>query len=368
MTQGITNTFLCLSLLLSLATANAFQSDADKAVAWWEIPRAAPFDASELKQRPIIRVDGNRFVDEQGNTFLFKGMNIAAPDRLLKIGQWNKGLFEELKEWGVNTIRLPIHPIGWRMMGQAEYAKVLDEAVVWANDLDIYLIIDWHSIGYLPSGLFQHPMYETDEQETLQFWQFISARYEGVPTVAVYEIFNEPTDIGGKAGKASWPVWKAFNEKVIDVIHAHDKDVISLVAGFDWAYDLRPVLADPVARENVAYVSHPYPQKERPNPRNKDTLYPLWDRKFGHVASTYPIIVTELGWVSPDGYGAHIPVKDNGSYGPMIVDYMHQRGISWTGWVFDPQWSPVMITDWNYTPSEQGEFFKRVLQGDYEPK
>jgi aryl-phospho-beta-D-glucosidase BglC (GH1 family) len=360
-------TFLLFIFLIVCSQAMALQSNADAIVKWPNLQPPPQIDPSTLKAQSYISVKGNRFIDENGNTFLFKGMNIAAPDKLIKEGQWNKALFEELKDWGVNTIRLPIHPIGWRLSGANEYIKMIDEAVLWANDLGIYLIIDWHSIGYLPDGLFQHPMYHTDEQETLQFWQTISNRYQNIPTIALYEIFNEPTDINGKAGSADWQEWKTFNEKVIDLIYAHDKTVIPLVAGFDWAYDLSSVIDNPVTRDGIAYVSHPYPQKERPSVRSKETLYPRWDKAFGHVAATYPVVVTEFGWVQPDGYGAHIPVKDDGSYGPMIIDYMDERGISWTGWVFDPSWSPTMIHDWDFRPTEQGAFFKDVLQGKYQP-
>lgn len=349
-----------------LAFATVAQLSAETVEPWWNHQYPDSFDAAVLQKQSFISVDGNKFIDDEGKTFLFKGMNIASPEKLLAQGQWNKALFNELKNWGVNTIRLPVHPVGWRTVGMPNYVMLIDQAVVWANELGIYLILDWHSIGYLPDGLFQHPIYETTEQETMRFWQVISSRYQNVPTLAVYEIFNEPTDMGGKAGTADWNEWKAFNEKVIDLIYAHDRTIIPLVAGFNWAYELTYVMDNPIARKGIAYVSHPYPQKEKPAERTKEILYPLWDKKFGHVATTYPIIATELGWVQPDGFGAHIPVKDDGSYGPMIVDYMHERGISWTGWVFDPEWSPTMINNWEFEPSEQGAFFKKVLQGNYD--
>lgn len=356
--------FIIFAVLFAFVKQNAF---AAQQVEWWNIPYPKSFDQSQLIEQNFIRVQGNKFVDEQNETFLFKGMNIASPDKLKAQGKWNKALFEELKAWGANTIRVPIHPIGWRALGENDFALLIDDAVIWANDLGLYLILDWHSIGYLPDALFQHPMYETNEQETLRFWQFISARYANVPTIAVYEIFNEPTDIGGKAGTADWDEWKTFNEKVIDLIYAHDRSVIPLVAGFNWAYELTEVIANPVDRQGVAYASHPYPQKEKLKVRNRDTLFAAWDKSWGHVAKTYPIIATELGWVNEDGYGAHIPVIDDGSYGPFIVDYMHHRGVSWTAWCFDPDWSPTMIKDWNFTPTQQGAFFKKVLQGEYVP-
>ena len=347
---------IMFAALLFAANTSAGQKD------WWNIPYPAAFDASQLKPQSFIKVEGNKLINDEGETFLFKGMNLAAPDKLVHQSQWKKSLFKELKDWGVNVVRLPIHPIGWRAIGESEYLQLIDQAVVWANAYDIYLIIDWHSIGYLPDGLFQHPMYVTTEQETMQFWQTIAKRYTNIPTVAVYEIFNEPTDIGGKAGKADWMEWKAFNEKVIDVIYAHDRNVIPLVAGFNWAYDLRPVLDNPIARPGVAYASHPYPQKESPSVANKENFFRLWDDAWGKVSATYPIIATELGWVRKDGVGAHIPVINDGSYGPMIIEFMDQRNISWVAWVFDPEWSPTMIHDWDFTPTQQGEFFKKVLQ------
>jgi hypothetical protein len=30
-------------------------------------------------------------------------------------------------------------------------------------------------------------------------------------------------------------------------------------------------------------------------------------------------------------------------------------------WVFDPQWAPMMIDDWNFTPTRQGRYFKKAL-------
>lgn len=35
----------------------------------------------------------------------------------------------------------------------------------------------------------------------------------------------------------------------------------SLVAGFNWGYDLTPIKNNPLNAEEIGYVSHPYPQK-----------------------------------------------------------------------------------------------------------
>ena len=162
-------------------------------------------------------------------------------------------------------------------------------------------------------------------------------------------------------GRRDWGKWKAANEYMIDMIRAHDKDVIPLVAGFNWGYDLRPVRDNPIDRPGVAYASHPYPQKEKPAERTKENLFAAWDDAWGFVADNHPMILTEMGWVQEDGYGAHIPVIDDGSYGPIIAEYMASKGLSWTAWVFDAQWSPRLIDDWDFTPSEQGEYFRQLM-------
>lgn len=331
---------------------------------FWSIPYPKPFDKDRLVQsQALIRVEGNRFIDDSGAEFVFRGVSVADPHKLIPEGQWKIELFRAAADWGANTIRLPVHPAAWRAQGKDAYLELIDDAVVWANRLGLYLIVDWHSIGYLPTEQFQHPMYDTTKKETIAFWNAVAFRYEDIATVAVYEIFNEPTTQGNTLGIRDWAEWKEFNEYVIDIIRARDEFVIPLVAGFNWAYDLRDVRHEPIDREGVAYAVHPYPQKAKPEIRSKANLFELWEETWGFVSKRRPMIASELGWVREGGYGAHIPVIDDGSYGPMIIEFMQQRGISWIAWAFDPKWSPVLITDWEYTPSEQGRFFREAMTG-----
>jgi gluconolactonase len=203
-------------------------------------------------------------------------------------------------------------------------------------------------------------MYDTTRQETLEFWRSVAHRYRGVPTVAFYEIFNEPTTFNGTLGTASWEDWKAFNEEVIGVIFAHDRQVIPLVAGFDWAYDLTPVGEAPIAAEGIGYVSHPYPMKVVP------PYEPKWERDFGFVAERYPLVITEFGFAGAGEPGAHVPVIAGDDYGPAILDYLEAKGASWVAWCFDPEWGPHLISDWDYTPTPAGRFFRDAMLGGRE--
>ncbi len=318
----------------------------------------AVIHAESFKSLPQISVDGNSFVDEKGDTIIFRGINFSDPDRLVKAGEWKKDLFRTAREWGSNVVRLPVHPSAWRERGPENYLQLLDQAVEWAKEFELYIIIDWHSIGNLRTELFQHDMYITTLPETYDFWYTISHRYADEPTVAMYEIFNEPTTINGELGRLTWHQWSEIVTDIIAVIRANNPDAIPLVGGFDWAYDLTPLNYAPLDIPGIAYVSHPYPQK-RDQP-----WVPQWEIDFGFAADDYPIIATEIGFMQEDDPGAHIPCIGDEEYGRTLMRYFNEKGISWVAWVFDPVWSPQLILDWDYTPSRSGQFFKDVMLGN----
>lgn len=301
---------------------------------------------------PFLSVDGNMFVNESGEEVRLRGVSFSDPDKLEKQDQWNIGYFQEAKDWGANVVRFPVHPRAWRERGQDEYLQLIDQGLKWANELEMYVIIDWHSIGNLRTELFQHPMYNTTMTETLRFWQTISTRYKNNPVAAFYEVFNEPTRYNGTLGRMNWEQYSELIEEIIYVIYAHDNTVIPLVGGFNWAYDLTYIKDDPIDAEGIAYVAHPYPQKREQPWEAK------WEADWGFAADTYPMIATEFGFMSEDGPGAHIPVIGDETYGEAIISYFEEKGISWTAWVFDPEWSPQMFKSWEFEPTAQGAFFR----------
>ena len=303
-----------------------------------------------------IQVKGNQFVDEAGQTMVFRGLNTSDPDKLATEGQWNKRYFQAMKNWGATVVRFPIHPTAWEKRGKKDYLSLLDEGVKWATQLVMYVIIDWHSIGNLRTEKYQAPMYQTDLNQTLKFWTTIAKRYGDNPTVAFYELFNEPTLKGGKLGDCTWAQWEEMMEAVIMTIREKGGKGIPLVAGFNWAYDLTDAKKQPINAKGIGYVSHPYPQK-------RDKPWEVkWTADWGNMKEKYPIILTEIGFCEPEAKGAHIPVISDESYGEAITNYCDEKAISYVVWVFDPQWSPMLFLDWDFTPSRQGRYFKEKLQ------
>jgi endoglucanase len=320
--------------------------------AWWIGHYHWPAKNPKAKLLPRIHVAGNRFVNANGDTILFRGLSIADLDKIDHEGHFNKLLFEKIKEMGTMIVRIPVHPIAWRGRTPDQYLVLLDSAVSWCTDLNIYVDIDWHSIGNLEMGLFQAPMYNTSLQETYEFWRTIANHFAGNNTVAFYELFNEPTTYRGQLGTANWMEWKTINENIIHLIRAYDPETIPLVAGFDWAYDLTPIREEPINADGIAYVVHPYPNK-RTQPWE-----PKWEEDFGFAAEKYPVVATEFGFMVRPGD----PPDGAEHYGTRITKYLESHGISWMAWVYDPEWGPPMLKSWDFSLTPFGEFVKKALQ------
>jgi len=359
---NMSRTLLC-TLFAALAAVSLTAADqpaasppAKKSI-WGGVPHRRPEPNPKAGLLPRISVKGNRFVDPAGQPVLFRGVSIADPDKLAEEGRWNRELFAAVKDFGANLVRIPVHPAAWRSRTKEGYLELLDQAVDWSTDLGIHVIIDWHSIGNLETGMYQDPQYDTDKRETLDFWRTIAMHFHGNHTVAFYELFNEPTHYSGMLGAMSWTQWRELNEEMIGVIRFWDKDAIPLVAGFDWAYDLTPLRYEPIRAEGVGYVVHPYPFK-RPQPWE-----PRWEEDYAFAAGSYPVIATEIGFGVKPG-----EADDADHYGVRITRFLEERGISWVAWVFDPLWGPPLLQSFDgFVPSGSGAFFKKAMHGEPAP-
>ena len=313
-----------------------------------------PASNTKAKLFSLIKVDGNKFVNAKGEKILFRGLAISDPDKIERQGHWNLAHFEKIKEMGALIVRIPVHPVAWRERTPEKYLKLLDQAVEWCTDLGMYVLIDWHSIGNLEMEIFQDPMYNTSKQETYQFWRNIAQHFKGNNTVAFYEIFNEPTTYRGQLGTITWSEWKKINENIINLIRAYDTETIPLVAGFDWAYDLTPIINEPINAEGIGYVTHPYENKR------SQPWEPKWEENFGFAADKYPVVATEFGFELRAGQNI-----DPNHYGNKIIGYLEGKGISWICWDYDPEWGPCLLKSWDtYELSGSGEFFKKAFHGE----
>jgi hypothetical protein len=134
--------WLCLHTAAFAQTTNSpAPADAQKREhVWWRdgAPGLRPYTVDN-KKMPLISVKGNKFVDPDGKTVLFRGLAISDPDKLEMQGHWSKDYFVKVKELGAKLVRIPVHPVAWRERTPPEYLKLLDQAVGWCTELDLYL-------------------------------------------------------------------------------------------------------------------------------------------------------------------------------------------------------------------------------------
>jgi aryl-phospho-beta-D-glucosidase BglC (GH1 family) len=144
-------TFIATILFSMGQSAPAQQGNKEAGLFDWRPTRdvSRPLNSPHAKKLPLVKVKGNRFINEHGDTVLFRGLAIADPDKISQEGRWNKELFESARQMGAMVVRIPVHPVPWRMRTPAKYLPLLDQAVEWCTDLGMYVMIDWHSIGNL---------------------------------------------------------------------------------------------------------------------------------------------------------------------------------------------------------------------------
>ncbi len=231
------------------------------------------------------------------------------------------------------------------------------------------MIIDFHAIGYPPTGEWQQTeyndrnwgqIYSFTSQDIHDFWTAVSAHYAGDNRIAFYDLFNEPAkDLphGQNVSPEAWKEWRRLAESLIDKIRTKDPNRVVMVSGLQFAYDLSNVLAYPVDRANVVYSTHVYPWTLMEGDWHK-----TWDAAFGNVAKAQALIVGEVGFdpqADPKS-GMYGTVEDFGV--PLVDNYLERRQIGWLAWNFSPVWPPTLLANWSYTPTIAGEFFREKLQ------
>ncbi len=255
-----------------------------------------------------FHINGNKILDESDNQVIFRGLCAVDPiiqHELTEIQggycyEWGKEYYSQIKNWNATIIRLSIHPGSWRTYGVTKCLKILDDTLNLCHELELYVYLDFHSIGFPPTEEYssEWDSFMTNKTEILSFWDNISEHFVDNNVVVMYELFNEPVYPNMETGwndvhTAAWEDWKTFVHSVIDVIRENDPDSICMVGGLQWAYDLTYANLSPIERPNIVYSTHPYPEA--------NALF-SWNSSFGILSSFYPVFATEFGFYedSPD--------------------------------------------------------------------
>ncbi len=315
-----------------------------------------------------FHTEANRILDTAGKPRVFHG--VAVPDVLwiaerndAGIGYFDDRLFRAAANWRCDILRLSIAPALFRRHGPQETLRVLDASVAFARTYGLYLIVNFHTIGFPPDGRYEKlvdwqygELYATDDAEITAFWTLVATRYRNEPAVAFYELINEPVRIlpdghfDYDSDPADWQRWRDYAEALIDRIRAVDPDKCAIVGGLEFAYDLSHAVDLPVRRPNVVYATHPYAGANW----KRD-----WTSAFLQAATVVPVFATEFGWGE-----AHPEADDHGPapYRTAILAAFDGAGISWTAWSMSHTFPPSLLAAADFTETtEYGSFIRQAL-------
>ncbi len=340
--------------------------------------KAIAQEAEEFPTLSKLSVSGNRIVTEEGQAIRLRGVNFEDPF-VLENDRNSDGMpdnhfsqiaadFARVKALGANVVRLPLYPGYYRLVGGERYLTTyVDRMVDLAEENGLYAIISYHAIGR-PGSWYEsisdtmisnYPakLYYTDSDMAVAFWNKVASRY-GQRNHVLFEMYNEPAD---ETTDFTWADWRPTGELLIATIRKHTNNII-LGSGPQYTSDLSDVPKNPYSDSNLVYVAHIYPGTV---PKGDDQVA-AWERRFGFLAKTYPVIVSEWGF--------HNGGKDETTsgtlegYGRPLLDYLDRKNIHWVAYVYHPpdDEPPMLENDWT-TLTECGEFVKKRLQPSAQP-
>ena len=262
---------------------------------------------------------GNNLVDKKGKVFQLRGIGTHA---LLQYTNLHTlGMFQCLKDWGINCIRISVYlsdksfkySDSQRYTGyinaQADTRAEIDKIVGLCIQLGMYCIIDWHTMSYdISDGDILY------QQEAVAFWDYFAQKYADVPNV-LYELQNEPY---GATTEAMSAYVKAEHDKILE----YATNPVMIVGAMSGSINNTINAVESAGIYDVFYSWHPYAD---------DLSVYNFER-----APTFPTIISEWGNANVAGDAD----ADHGGNNPNVngfMDSMFNYKISNSTWKMTDQ-------------------------------
>ncbi|MEO8474820.1 MAG: cellulase family glycosylhydrolase [Chryseolinea sp.] len=286
--------------------------------------------------------------------------------RQIQFSKFTKKDFENIKSLGCDVIRLPIY-LNEMTDGSPNYTidpllfEFLDQAVDWAEQLNLNIILDNHSF---------EPNDDTSPAVgtvLTKVWAQMADHFQPRSSLVFYEVLNEPHGISASA-------WGAIQQTVIDAIRTKDSKHTIIVGGVNYNNynDLAtlPVYAD----QNLIYTFHfydpfifthqgatwtdpsmapvsgvPFPYDAAKMPPVPTSLKGTWIESLmndyknqGSVARIEQLLDVAVNFATQRNvkvycgeFGVFIPNTDNSqriAWYSALRNYLEKKKIAWTMW------------------------------------
>ncbi len=281
-----------------------------------------------------------------------------------------------IKSTGANIVRLALNYRHFEndaapfQHNEAGFTR-LAQAIEWCARHELYVILemhavqgwqnpDWHSDNANAPALFwQHPHFQ---DRYIALWEELARRYKGNPTIAGYDVMNEP-QTKPLHGEPRWDMINRVYRRVVNAIRAIDSDHIIFLEGDGFAGRFN-CLEAPFA-PNLVYSGHSYsPACFGPGPYPGTLNGKYWDHTYmresnhRHQAFHYalqhdvPLWIGEFGTIHSgpaDELDCRLRALDD------QLDVFEDFGAQWTTWTY----KDVGVMGW-VTLDQESEYMQRV--------
>ncbi|MEM9221274.1 MAG: cellulase family glycosylhydrolase [Pseudomonadota bacterium] len=283
----------------------------------------------EVVQTPSLfgplTTSGATIVNEDGETVQIRAVNWFGmeTETFAPHGLWSRNwqeMMDEIKATGFNAIRLPFSlqaildgdavPNGIDLGANPDLQnlsaiQILDKIVAYAEEIEVGIILDNHRSAAGPgpngNGLWFDGGYSEDDW--IEVWELLAARYGDSPAIIGADLVNEPHG-------AQWNDWAAAAERAGNAVLEFAPDwliVVEGVGGYNgdnywWGGSLKGVADRPVVLSTpnkLVYSPHDYPASVFAQPWFFDgsDLYEVFRENWGfiHEEAIAPIFLGEFG-------------------------------------------------------------------------
>jgi endoglucanase len=306
-----------------------------------------------------LSVQGNQLMAD-GKPIILRGVAVGDPI-LARAGRPLSDYARIANDWHANVVRISLHPGVWAHQPHDAILATLQKEIGAALDNNMYVILDWHMIGW-PDGYYEPiekdwdddppDLYDSSFAMAKDFWAAVSAKF-GSDGRIIFELWNEPVKSKSEEDDElpAWKDLKPYSEQLLQIIRAHSQNVV-LATSNAWAYDLRGIRQNLLAGPNIAYVWHIYASQDD----NDETA---WAAHLDDLQTVAPVIVSEWGFQEKTDEDFKGSAKTFGN--KFVRDFLEARHLNSVAWCWHPDWTPVMLQkDWK-TPTSMGRFVMQYL-------
>lgn len=324
----------------------------------------------------FLSMSGATMIDSNGEPVRLTGVNWFGFETANRVvhGLWSRdyrSMLRQVRDLGFNAVRIPwsnailepgsapnsitfsgpdpydgTSPMNQPLQGKTSM-QILDLIIEEAGRQGLKVILDNHSRkpdNFISEGLWYLP--DFPESRWIADWKAMAARYRNTPTVAAFDLHNEPHNQASWGGDPSTD-FAAAAERAAAAIHSVHPDVIIIVGGVQtyngisywWGGNLRGVGDRPLDIEpaKLLYSAHDYgpevfPQTWFSAPDYPQNLIPLWDETWGYIPKSglAGVFIGEFGIGHQEAF--------QGRALQWIQSLMAYMGASssWTYWSLNP--------------------------------